>query len=78
MASDHDRCDKIIRFGNGLQDEIEARRESASWDAERRQARLAFILENLAIDGCYEHGEEFTTRADCWAREIIALEPTWA
>lgn len=47
-------------------------------EAARRQARLAVILENLFEDSCYEHGDACQTKADCWAREIIAHESAWA
>ena len=48
-----------------------------SLDAQRRWARLAFILENLFKDTCYEHGEECKTKADCWAKEIITRQLSW-
>lgn len=50
---------------------------TATVEAERRQTRLAHIIQDWFKDGCYEHGDLCQDRASCLSREIIARESAW-
>lgn len=46
-------------------------------EAQRRQARLAKIIQDFYADGCYTHGEACPTLAECLADEIISRMIAW-
>ena len=69
-------------WGNGTLPPVDSgsSKKGLAWrirDYERRQARLAKIIEDWFFEQCYTHGEACKTKSECLAREIIERQIAW-